>query len=401
MKFIKDIFLNVLSQGLFIAVQQILLFPIFEQRLGQGNFGWFLLIYGAFNVFVITVATSFTNLYQKMFNIFIDEVKTKTAYFSFYKILLLYFLFISILFSISILITNLNSFEYLLLVFLVVFTASRMFLLVLYRVQKKFSIILLINIVLSFMYASLYFFNINEVSDILVSFVIIELIINLIIFLVSKLKISKLIKSKIEKFDFLSLHFLLISGFSASLMNYSDRFVINILLGTSSIAVFYIATLPTKLMLFPFTMVSSVILSYISNTEQITKQIKNKVLLSLPLVFFVVFSFSYFIGLFLIEFLYSNYLNSVKEIYFIVTITFGFICMDYIIRSFLLKYYSLKKKAFLDTTTLILFVILSVIFTALVPNIISIAFAQLITYLLKFSVELVIFMKLKVVKIDN
>ena len=31
MKFLKDVLLNIISQALFIAVQQILLFPIFEK----------------------------------------------------------------------------------------------------------------------------------------------------------------------------------------------------------------------------------------------------------------------------------------------------------------------------------------------------------------------------------
>ena len=46
MKFLKDITLNIVSQAMFIAVQQLLLFPVFEKHLGQSNFGWFLLIYG-------------------------------------------------------------------------------------------------------------------------------------------------------------------------------------------------------------------------------------------------------------------------------------------------------------------------------------------------------------------
>lgn len=65
MKFLKDLTLNIVSQAMFIAVQQLLLFPVFEKNLGQSNFGWFLLIYGIFNVFTVTIATSFTNLYQK------------------------------------------------------------------------------------------------------------------------------------------------------------------------------------------------------------------------------------------------------------------------------------------------------------------------------------------------
>ncbi|MGC8195354.1 hypothetical protein ACP3TN_11315 [Staphylococcus sp. IPLA37011] len=91
MKFLKDITLNIVSQAMFIAVQQLLLFPVFEKHLGQSNFGWFLLIYGIFNIFTVTIATSFTNLYQKKFNELFNELKNRSAYYSFYKKLLIYF----------------------------------------------------------------------------------------------------------------------------------------------------------------------------------------------------------------------------------------------------------------------------------------------------------------------
>lgn len=398
MKFIKDIILNILSQSLFVGVQQIILFPIFEQKLGPDNFGWFLFIYGIFNVFVITIATSFTNLYQKNFHTYKNELKEKNVFFIFYKMLLIYFVFIVGSFTLFIFFTKVNIIEYFFLSILIILTASRMFLLVIYRVKKEFGKILVINVILSTMYVSLILFDINAIIEILIGFVIVELAINIVIYLSARINILQFINAKLTKFEFSSLHFLLLSGFSGSLMNYSDRFVINFLLGSSSISVFYIATLPTKLMLFPFTMISSVILSYLADTEKITRKIKYKVLQSLPLVFIVIFCFSYFLGLFLIELLYTDYLKYVKEIYLIVTITFGFMCMDFIIRSFLLKYYSLKNKSIIDILTLILFVCLALLFNYLDKDIRSIAYAQFVTFLLKFILELVIFLKLKTLK---
>lgn len=315
MKFLKDITLNIVSQAMFIAVQQLLLFPVFEKNLGQSNFGWFLLIYGIFNIFTVTIATSFTNLYQKKFNELFNELKNRSAYYSFYKKLLMCFLILTIISSVSVIINKIDIVNYILLGLLVVFTASRMFLMVWYRVQKKFSMILIVNFLLSSMYACLYFITINSVTEILISFMAIEFVINIIIYLLNRINIVVLINSKIKDFDLISLNFLMVSGFSASLMNYSDRLIINILLGASSITIFYIATLPTKLMLFPFNMISSVILSYLANTDNITKYLKNRVLISLPGVFISVFVISYFIGIIIMKIIYPQYIEEVFDIY--------------------------------------------------------------------------------------
>lgn len=396
MKFIKDIILNIASQTMFIAVLQLLLFPIFEENLGQSKFGWFLLIYGVFNVFTITIATSFTNLFQKKFNEFKLKIDQRNSYYSFYKKLLFYFLVITLVFSISIIITKISTVEYILLTLLVLFTASRMFLLVWYRVKKNFTIILIINGILSVLYSFIYFINISTIYEILLYFVVVELIINIIIYFVNKIKVQNLILANAKNFEFLSLNLIMVSGFAGSLMNYSDRFIINFLLGASSITVFYIATLPTKLMLFPFTMISSVILSYIASTDRITKDLKKKVLFSLPLILVIVFVCSYIVGLILISMLYPKYLNEIKGIYMIVTFTFAFICMDYILRSFLLKYYSLVKKAAIDVMTIMYFGVVALIFTQINNTLISIAFAQLTTYIIKVIIEIIIFYKLDV-----
>lgn len=81
-------------------------------------------------------------------------------------------------------------------------------------------------------------------------------------------------------------------------------------------------------------------------------------------------------------------------IYIYVTLTFSFICIDYIIRSFLLKYYSLLKKAMLDVVTLISFIILSILFNLIDNSLVSIAVAQLVSFAIKVSIEIFIFIKL-------
>ncbi|MCD8900650.1 hypothetical protein K2V49_10255 [Staphylococcus gallinarum] len=396
MKFIKDVFFNVLAQAMFIAVQQLILFPVFEKNLGQKEFGWFLLIYGVFNVITVTIATSFTNLYQKKFSTFLNSFKKVNEYYVFYKIMIVYIGIFCIIGIIGAFVFKLGFIIYLLLMLLIIFTTSRMFLIVWYRVHKNFTKILLINSVLSLLYAFLYIVNITTITQILLFFVVIEILINGLVYLICKIRIKDLIKSKNLNFAHADLNFLMISGFAGSLLNYVDRFIITALLGASSVTIFYVATLPTKLMLFPFNMLSSVVLSYLASSEKLKRSLKIKILISLPFILLIVFISTYYIGIVLIQFLYKQYLNDITHIYSIVTITFGLICLDSILRSFLLKFYSIGRKTILDVITLIVFVLLSIIFVFYFKSIVSIAVAQLLTYTLKVLVEVIILSRLEV-----
>src|SRR5699024_10451094 len=179
MKFLRDLTLNIVSQAMSIAVQQVLLFPEFEKNLGQSIIGSFLLIYGMSNVFTVKIATSFINVYQNKFNKFVNELNTRVGYYSYYKKLLISFLVLSIFFSISVYVTQIDLLNYILIASLVILTASRMFLMVWYRVQKRFSMILIVNLLLSSMYACLYFTSIDSVIEVFIAFIIIELITNI------------------------------------------------------------------------------------------------------------------------------------------------------------------------------------------------------------------------------
>ncbi|MBU6087729.1 polysaccharide biosynthesis protein [Mammaliicoccus sciuri] len=393
MKFIKDISFNIFAQTIFIVVLQIILFPTFEKKIGSNDFGLFLVIYGIFNVVSVTISTSFTNLYQRNFSEFKNEIKSRNHYTFYYKKLIIY-LMILILITIPFFIISNYLDYYILVILLISLTVSRLYLVVIYRVQKKFGNILIINGFLSTLYVLCYILNLNSIFNILFSFVIIELIMNILVLLIVKVSLFKVLKMDKYNFSYKQINIFIISGLAASLMNYSDRFIINILIDSVSVTIYFIATLPAKLMLFPFNMISSVILSYIADTERISKNLKRKVLVLLPIIFIIVVISTYFLGILVIKILYNNYLDDIKTIYIITTITFGLICIDFIIRSFLLKYFSIGKKAYIDIGTLLLFFLLSFIFGLIENSLISIAIAQFIVFLFKVFIEVVIFTKL-------
>lgn len=401
MKFIKDIILNIVSQGLFIAVLQLILFPNFEKQLGSNEFGNFIFIYGIYNVLSVTLATSFTNHYQRDFHKFHSELNTNNEYYNFIKNIIYYGLFMYFITFVCILIFHLDSI-YLLIVTLTLLTALRMFLIIKYRVRKKFEVVVGFNILISIIYSSLIVINIESVFAIILNFVIVEIIINVLIIIISKTKVFNIFSNhEFPLLSYYSINVLMLTGLTGSIMNYSDRFIIKLLLDSTNVTTFYIATLPTKILIAPFTFISSVIMSYLSNTKYISKSTKKIVFILIPLIFILITLVSYFGGLYVISILYPEYIGEIKSIYLLVTLTFGFICIDFILRSFILKYFSLLKKAILDLFILILFIVMSYILYSLHDDLLSIAIAQMFTFIIKMIIQLIIFNNLKEEGVDS
>src|SRR5699024_4944022 len=285
MKFIKDIILNIISQGFFIVVLQLMLFPNFESQLGSNDFGEFIFIYGVFNVLSVTLATSFTNHYQRDFHAFANELNTNNEYYHFIKNIIYYGFFIHLITLIFVIFFKLDPI-YLLIVTLTLLTALRMFLIIKYRVRKKFEVVVGFNILISIIYSSLIVFSVDSVFNIILNFVIVEIVINILIFLISKSKILNIFSThEYTMLSYYSLNILILSSLTGSIMNYSDRFIIKLLLDPTSVTIFYIATLPTKILIAPFTFISSVIMSYLSNTKYISNSIKKKIFIGIPIIF--------------------------------------------------------------------------------------------------------------------
>lgn len=394
MKFFKDIIFNIIAQLLFILVQQIVLFPKFETYLGTDQFGQFIVYYGILNVVAIALGTSFTNLYEKTYNLQ-NESTIEENYYNLFKYLIIYYLFLSIPLVLILDVLKGNYLANFILVLLIGLIAIRVFLLVKFRVKREFKKILFFNVILSILYLCLYFVKLNSLLDILIAFTIIETVANILILLSTKFSFASTLTAKKDIFTFKSINTLLLSGAAGSLMNYADRFVISFFLGLSPVTIFYIATLPTKLFIFPFNMVSSVVLSYLARSNKINNVLKKKVLISLPIILSGVLIGSYYLGKIVIWIIYPKYLESINNIYLLVNLTFMLVCLDFILRSFLLKYISTSKKAVIDISTLIFFLVFSSIFICLKSNLFSLVLAQFVTYLLKGVIQLIIFYNLE------
>ncbi|MBC9875435.1 lipopolysaccharide biosynthesis protein [Macrococcoides bohemicum] len=395
MNFIKNIAINILSQSIFIIVQQLLLFPHFEQILGADAFGKLLLFNAMISVFSITLAASFTNMFEKHYHTNNNEDEKLINFYHLLRILILYHI-IGLLPMVLVIYYIYHSFMLGSLLFiLILITSLRFYLFVMYRVQRKFNKILKFNLIIGTFYSVLYFIEFKSVEYILLGFIAAELMVLIIIIKSMNIHIDKIIHLKGNIYTRSESLMFLISGLSGAMLNYADRFIIGIFLGQISITLFYVITLPTKLLLFPINMASNVIMSYLARYKRLTSNLRKLVLINLPVIFFGVSIVTYFVGQLIIGMLYPKYLNQITDIYPIVTVTFSIICLDVVLRGFLVKFYSTRLKTLIEFITLISFVICSSVLLYITNDLYYFALSQLIVFSLKVLVQIIIFTKLE------
>ena len=395
MKFLKDILLNIISQSIFVIIQQFILFPKFESIIGSYNFGQFLVLYAIVNIIAITVSASFTNLFEKNYNFIKTSVESeKYFYFYFRKLLVILMVIFFPLVILGIILTF-NIYISLSVFLLASVMACRLYILVKFRIKQEFKNIMFINLLLGFLYIFIYLFDSLNILNILILFSVCELIILILLIFILRINITLILNSSINEKIGIDILYLIISGFSNSITNYLDRFIISLLIGPSSVTLFYIITMPSKLLLFPINMASSVVMSYLSNFENLTNKVKRLVLFATPLLLIVISLSSYIFGIHIINLIYSSYNNVFGTIYILSTITFSLICIDSLLRSFIIKFYETRLKMNLDIFTLLCFLILSFILVFFNRSLVSIAISQLISYTFKNLIQIYLFYKIK------
>ena len=145
----------------FFSSNAIIIISTLGKSVGQNQFGEFLLYYAIFNVTSVTLANSFTNLYQKKYNTYKNLSESKLNYYIFMKSMILYFSIFALLLCMLLIVVNITILEFVTLLFLILFTAIRTFMLVWYRVNKEFGRILVINIILSILYLCMIFLKLT------------------------------------------------------------------------------------------------------------------------------------------------------------------------------------------------------------------------------------------------
>lgn len=353
--FLSDMVLNMIGFGIYIVSQQILLLPILAKFVNDDIYSSIVLYISILNVVCNVTGGELGNVRlvrdsnYKEKNVIGDFTRILTFISPVIIIIvfpillrLKYSILGSVLFTITILMANI-----------------RLYATCFYRLEQKYIKVILQNV----------FYLIGIIISLIIfrfyKNIYLLLFIPEFISLFYALKNSDLLKMKlaktVEMFETVKKFFQL--GFVSlltNLMNYFDKFLIYPIFGPTSVAVYYAVNSMSKIASLITNPMSSVILSWVSNSDE--KKSKAKILkltlLSNIPILLVVTLLTIPLTYIALKILYSQYINDALILILPVAITTAFGTAATLIKSVLLKYSNTNKLVF---TYITYFVILAIL----------------------------------------
>lgn len=359
-KFIFDTAFNMISSAVPILLLQLIILPFLAKDVGQDKYG---LIISIVSISLLT-SQPLGNVLNNIRLLKDSDYKKLKISGDFLRILWIMILF-NIL-SVSLLVF-LSTKNYGIISFILVIAISTLSLLkeygiVDFRIKLNFINILISNLLLSLGYLIGYFiFKITSIWEIVY---LLGLILSLI-FIYYKGNIYKETFKKTDKYPetFKDTILLFISVFLKSSIKQLDKFLLLILLGASSVSIYYTATFPGKFMSLLVTPISGVMLSYLSKM----KMFKNKHFISLLITLVLLSSVGYtlilIIGPFILNYLYPDWASESNKLLYLTGLIAIFTTISSFIHPIILRFKELKWQFLINSILFITTISLSVLFS--------------------------------------
>ncbi len=338
--FFSDMILNMIGFGIYIVTQQILLLPILAKMVNDDLYSSIVLYISILNVVCNVTGGELGNVRLVRDSVY----KEKNILGDFTKILvnispiiavivfpiliyLKYSVIGSVLFTLTILMANV-----------------RLYATCFYRLEQKYNKVIIQNI---------YYLVGTILSLILFKFlgnIYLLLFIPEFISLVEALRNSDLLKMGLKKTDEMKNTIKKFGGLGfvsllTNLMNYFDKFLIYPMFGATSVAVYYAVNSMSKIASLITNPMSSVILSWVSNSDE--KKSKKKILkltlISNIPILLVVTIMTIPLTYIALRILYSQYMQAALVLIIPIAITTAFGTAATLIKSVLLKYSNTNK----------------------------------------------------------
>lgn len=339
--FASDMILNMIGFGIYIVAQQILLLPLVSKWVNDNIYSSFVLYISILNVICNVTGGELGNVRL----VTDSKYKEKNLIGDFTRILV----YISPIISIIVLPIFIGYMKFsviasILLTITILLANIRLYSTCYYRLEKKFSKVIIQNI----------FYCVGIVISLVVFYfyrnICLLLFIPEFISLYYALKNSDILKMKMQKtieiIETVKKFFQLgIVSLFTNLMDYFDKFLIYPMFGATSVAVYYAVNSMSKIANLITNPMSSVILSWVSNTSG--EKTKNKILkatlvanIPVLLITTILTAPLTYIAL---KILYSQYVSEALSLIIPIALTTAFSIAASLIKSVLLKYSNTNK----------------------------------------------------------
>lgn len=357
--FLSDIVLNMIGFGIYIVSQQILLLPLLAKMVNNDIYSSFVLYISILNVVCNVTGGELGNVRL----VRDSEYKEKNIIGDFTRILVILSPIIAlIVLPIFILYMKYSLIGSILLTLTILMANVRLYSTCFYRLEKNFNKVIIQNV----------FYLIGIIMSLVVFYfyknIYLLLFIPELISIFYAIRNSDLLKMKmkktIEMMNTVKKSFQLgIVSLLTNLMDYFDKFLIYPMFGPTSVAVYYAVNSMSKIANLITNPMSSVILSWVSNTKE--ESSKNKILKATLIANIPVLLLTTIITAPLtymaIKILYSQFLKDAIVLIVPIALTTAFSIAATLIKSVLLKYSNTNKLVGIYCVYFIIFIIFSYI----------------------------------------
>lgn len=335
-KILKDLSLNIMGSFIMTGITQIVIYPFLSRELGDVSFGSLLTLIGLSNAIGVIFGSALNNirlLKQHKYEELEEKGDFKRLILIVQGIIIISIGVVSIIFR-----GQITILESLSLVLVTIFTMYRGYMNVYYRIDLNYIYILVHMIITAVGYVvGMVFFKFIEVWPIV--FLSGEVAAFIFALLTTKYKEESRKKTVLygeTRKDFTQLVF---SNTMANLLLYLDRLIINPILGSANVSIYFISSIVGKTLGIVLQPLSSIILTYISKVKRIDKRKLFTAIILLTIVFGLT---SYILSIpitpIIIKVLYKeNYLKA-KPFYNIANLSVILMIMGNLIQPVILKY---------------------------------------------------------------
>lgn len=392
--FLSDMFLNMVGFGIYIISQQILLLPILAKIVEDEVYSSFVLFLSILNVVcnVIGGELGNTRLVKD------SDYKEKGIMGDFSRIFIGASLLVSVVVLPILVYLKYSAIGSFILLVTILLANIRLYSLCYYRLQKQYKKVIIQNtIYLIGIILSLIAFYLWRIVYIIL--IIPEILCTIYAFFNSdifKMKFKKTTEMKLTVRKFSELG---VVSFLTNMMSYFDKFIIYPMFGATAVAVYYAVNSMSKITSLITNPMSSVILSWVSNTDgkkDKSKIMKMTLIANIPVILgvtIVTIPCTYIA----LRILYNQYLAQALVLIIPISVASGFGTANSLLKSVLLKYMDSRKLLILYSLYFVIFGISSY-FLVKAFALTGFAFANLIS---KVILWIMLLIGGSVVKIPN
>lgn len=357
-RILNDMFLNIVAATVPIVVLQILVFPNVANHISESSYGLLIAIYSLINIIPGTIGTTLNNI-----RLLHSNKYSENNYVGDFMILVFIGSVLNIIaISIGTVIieSRFNITNSLIVIAISIFALLHDYLMVEFRIKLNYKLILIDRLIMSFGYI------IGMVIFILTkNWYFIFLIAHFIGFIFVAFKTSLLkenrIKTPLFSYILKDSFLFLVGAFLLKLTSYADKLLLYPIMGGASVAIYYSATILSKMVSLAITPINSVALSYLSKLNEKPKKLFWKVFILGVFVCFTGYFLSIILSETILKILYPMFVDEAIKYIYITSASTVLHVLGSIIQPFVLKFCSMKFQIVINSVDVFIYTGLSLL----------------------------------------